>query len=110
MNSHVTQDQFNNQLVLIHKTMRDNQKDSFEQLQIISKDVGKIALSVEKLQLEQNIRLDQHSIRITTVEALSKVNNEHRIVTKSYRAISGVVLTAIMVSYVKLLFFPAPPL
>jgi hypothetical protein len=110
MNSHVTQDQFNNQLVLIHQTMRDNQKDSFEQLQIISKDVGKIASSVEKLQLEQNLRLDQHSIRITTVEALSKVNNEHRIITKAYWGISGVVLTAVMVSCVKLLFFPAPPI
>ena len=110
MNSHVTQDQFNSQLVLIHQTMRDNQKDSFEQLQIISKDVGKIASSVEKLQLEQNLRLDQHSIRITTVEALSKVNNEHRIITKAYWGISGVVLTAVMVSCVKLLFFPAPPI
>ena len=110
MNSHVTQDQFNNQLVLIHQTMRDNQKDSFEQLQIISKDVGKIASSVEKLQLEQNLRLDQHSIRITTVEALSKVNNEHRIITKAFWGISGVVLTAVMVSCVKLLFFPAPPI
>ena len=108
MTDHVTQDQFNSQLVLIHQTMRDNQKDSFEQLQIISKDVGKIALSVEKLQLEQNIRLDQHSIRITTVEALSKVNNEHRIKTGAYWGIAGVVATAILGACVKLLFFPAP--
>ena len=106
----VTQDQFNNQLVLIHQTMRDNQKDSFEQLQIISKDVGKIALSVEKLQLEQNIRLDQHSVRITTVESLSKVNNEHRIKTGAYWGIAGVIATAILGACVKLLFFPSPPL
>ena len=103
----VTQDQFNSQLVLIHQTMRDNQKDSFEQLQIISKDVGKIAISVEKLQLEQNIRLDQHSTRIAGVEALAKVNNEHRIKTGAWWGIAAVVATTILGACVKLLFFPA---
>lgn len=88
--------------------MRDNQKDSFDQLQIVSKNVEKIAISVEKLQIEQNIRLDNHGSRLSTVEGLAKINNEHRIKTGAYWGIAGVVLTTILGAVAKLLFFPAP--
>ena len=53
MSECVTHDQLNSQLVLIHQTMHDNQKDGFKELHSISRDVGKIAASVEKMQAEQ---------------------------------------------------------
>lgn len=108
MTNHVTQDQLNNHLVLIHQTMRDNQKDSFDQLQIVSKNMEKIAISVEKLQLEQSIRLDNHADRLAAAETMAKTNNEQRIISKAYWGIAGVVLTAILGAVTKLLFFPAP--
>ena len=108
MTDHVTQNQFNSQLVLIHQTMRDNQKDSFDSLQIVSKNVEKIAISVERLQTEQNIRLDNHGERLSSIESMVKVNNEQRIVSKAYWGIAAVIATTILGVVVKLLFFPAP--
>ena len=105
--NNVTQDQFSSQIMLIHSTMRDTQKDFFEQQQIISKNMEKIAISLERLQIEQNARLDNHGGRISNVEAMAKINNEQRIISKSYWGIAGVVLTAILSISVKLLFFPA---
>lgn len=108
MTDHVTQNQFNSQLVLIHQTMRDNQKDSFDALQIVSKNVEKIAISVERLQTEQNIRLDNHGERLSSIESMVKVNNEQRIVSKAYWGIAAVIATTILGVVAKLLFFPAP--
>ena len=98
------------QLVVIHQCARDDKKDFFDALAIVSKNVERIAINLEKLQSEQSIIIIGHAKRLSDVESLSKVNNEHRITTNAYWAISGVVLTAVMISCVKLLFFPAPPI
>jgi hypothetical protein len=87
--------------------MRDTQKDFFEQQQTISKNMEKIAISLERLQIEQNARLDNHGGRLSTVEAMSKVNNEQRIISKAYWGIAGVVLTASLSISIKLLIFPS---
>ena len=105
MTDYVTFDQFNSQLILIHQTMHDNQKDGFVQLHSISKDVGRIATSVEKMQAEQSAKIEQHNTRLTAVEKASATNNEHRIKAGTWMIMAGVVATAGLGAVVKFVFF-----
>ena len=99
-----------NQLVVIHASMRDDKKDFFDALAIVSKNVERIAINLEKLQTEQSIRLDHHGERLGKAEMRIDLNNESRIKTGAYWGIAGVIATAILGACVKLLFFPSPPL
>lgn len=94
MSEHVTHAEFNDQLILIHQTMHDNQKDGFAQLHSISKDVSRIAVSVEKLQSEQNVRLDHYDKRLIIVEESTAKNSEKRIESGPWLIMAGVVATA----------------
>lgn len=104
-NDCVSHNEFNSQLILIHQTMHDNQKDGFEQLHKISRDVGKIAASVEKIQAEQGTMLSNHGDRITKVEASAAANNEQRIKSGVWIVIGGLVVTAAIGAAVKWAFF-----
>ena len=101
-------EEMSNQLVLIHQGMRDDKKDYFEALGIISNDMKTISLNVEKLATEQTIRLDQHSERLGKVEGKVDSNTESRIKSDLKWALAGVISTSLLGTAVKLLFFPAP--
>lgn len=105
MSDCVTHDQLNSQLILIHQTMHDNQKDGFAQLHSISKDIGRVAASVEKMQSEQGTMLASHSERLSKVEATATANNEQRIKSGVWIVIGGLLVTAAIGAAVKWLLF-----
>ena len=94
------------QLIVIHEGMRADKKDFFEALRIISSNVERIAINLEKLQSSQSTRLDHHGDRLGKAEARIDLNNESRIKSGAYWGIAAVVATTILGACVKLLFFP----
>ena len=113
MTDHVTQDQLNNHLVLIHQTIRDSNDRTDKHLSEFSKNLETIARESQETRLEildivKDIshKTNDHGTRLAKSEAQITVLNEHRIKTGAYWAIAGLVLTPILGAVVKLLFFP----
>jgi len=101
-------EEMTNQIILIHQGMREDKKDFFDALGIISTDMKTMSINLEKLATEQTIRLDQHSERLGKVEGKVDSNTESRIKSDLKWALAGVVSTTLLGAAVKLLFFPAP--
>lgn len=67
-----------------------------------------ISVNVEKLAIEQTIRLDQHSERLGKVEGKVDSNTESRIKSDLKWALAGVISASLLGAAIKLLFFPDP--
>lgn len=88
------------QFLVLHKTINDNQLNGFKQLKEIGDNVNRIASSVEKIQLQQNIKLEHHDSRLTAVEGLTQTNNDHRLKTKPWLIIGGFIGAAVITALV----------
>lgn len=115
MTDHVTQDQLNNHLVLIHQTIKDSNERTDKHLSVLSENLASVAKESAETRLEilsivksHETRLDAHGERLANCEQGVKVNNESRIKTGAYFGIIGVISAAVLGGIVKLLFFPAP--
>ena len=113
MTDHVTQDQFNNQLVLIHQSLNDNNLRTDKHLTTLSESLAIIAKEsaetrVEILDIVKDIshKTNDHGTRLAKAESQVVVLNEHRIKTGAWWGIAGVLATTILGAVVKLLFFP----
>ncbi len=112
MTDHVTQDQLNNHLVLIHQTISDSNSRTDKHLAEFSKNLELIAKESQETRLEildivkdLSHKTNDHGTRLAKTESQVTILNEHRIKTGAYWAIAGVVLSAILAAIVKVLFF-----
>ena len=88
MTDHVTQDQLNTHLVLIHQTIRDSNDRTDKHLSEFSKNLETIARESQETRLEildivKDIshKTNDHGTRLAKSEAQLTVLNEHRIKT-----------------------------
>ena len=117
MNSHVTQDQFNNQLVLVYHSINDNNLRTDKHLTTLSVSLADIAKEsaetrTEILGLVKGIsfQTNLHEKQISTMTNQLKALEKSSIIRGAWWGIAGVIATSILGACLKLLFFPAPPI
>lgn len=111
MTEHVTQDQFNTQLILIHQSIRDSNARTEKHLAEMSASLVEIAKESANTRGEiltivksHETRLDNHSERITGAEQSIVNLTAHKIKTAAYWMIFGSVSSIILAAAVAKIF------
>ena len=117
MNNHVTQDQFNNQLVLIHHSINDNNLRTDKHLTTLSESLTALAKESSETRTEIlglvkgiSFQTNLHENQIGTMASQLKALEKSSIIRGAWWGVAGVIATSLLGVATKLLFFPAPPL
>ena len=115
MTNHVTQDQFNNQLVLIHQSINDNNLRTDSHLTAMSSSLAALAKESSETRTEIlglvkgiSFQTNLHENQIGTMTGQIKTLEKSSIIRGAWWGVAGVIATSLLGVATKLLFFPAP--